>query len=612
MNFDDIIKKVEENVYSGFFYTPPIYKKSRSYLLSRPVEIITVYKKEDLVQSFRVIAKCLKKGLQGYCLINYEAGYFFEEKLSKLYKESDEKLIQFFFFEDKDVIELKSSKVEFHETNKKEYSVKDFKLNTSDKKFVRDITRIKRHIKAGDTYQVNYTVKGKFRFSGSYTSLFRHLLFNQSAKYSAFINNGEDIIISLSPEMFFEIQERKITSKPMKGTLHRGINHYEDDLRKNELLNSEKNKAENVMIVDLIRNDLGRICKYGSINVPKLFFAEKYEFLFQMISIIEGRLNKKITVTDVIQNIFPCGSVTGAPKISTMEIIDRLEKEARGIYTGSIGLMTKKRIAFNVAIRTLTINKEKRRGELGIGAGIVWDSDPENEYGETLLKSKFLTEPTAYFEIFETMKVENGEVNFLDEHLTRLRSAADFFLFYFNEKKVQREIGRRIEKLKQDRSYRMRIDLNKWGSIKFRVDELPELPAFIKVYVSDKRINFQNRFQYFKTTNRKLYESEYKKHNAKGFFDVIFLNDKDELAEGSLTNIFLRKGENWFTPPISAGILPGIYRSYLLQTETNVSEKVLFLDDLLNADRLMLVNSVREKVMVNELNYNNDVVEFRS
>jgi para-aminobenzoate synthetase/4-amino-4-deoxychorismate lyase len=404
MKLRDIIKQVETKPHSAFFFTPLLYPNSYSYLFLEPVEIITVNKKEDVKNHLKIIGKYLQRGLTGYALINYEAGYLFEKKLEKYLTGEGQKLIRFLFFDDKNIIRLKSDDIEFDADDISKYSITDFKLNTSLEKFKENIKKIKNYIREGDTYQVNYTVKGKFNFSGSYASFFQHLLFNQSGKYSAFINDDESYIISLSPEKFFSIKGREITSKPMKGTVKRGVNNEADLATEHELVNSKKNRAENVMIVDLIRNDLGRIAEYGSVTVLRLFSTEKYESLFQMVSTITAELKKEVTLRTVLKNIFPCGSVTGAPKIRTMEIINELEKEERGIYTGSIGLFNKDEASFNVAIRTLTVNRKTGNGELGIGSGIVWDSEPQKEYEETLLKSKFLTEPENYFDLFDWLQ----------------------------------------------------------------------------------------------------------------------------------------------------------------------------------------------------------------
>lgn len=610
MNFDDIIKQVCDNPYSAFFYTPSIYTKSSSYIFMEPKEIIPVYNKNDIDNALRLVDKYIEKGLVGYCLIDYEAGYLLENKLEKLIPSQEQKLMQFFFFDEKDVKKIKPSKIEFGKFDNESFSVSEYKLNTSRTKFFNDIKKIKQYISEGDTYQVNYTVKGNFNFSGSYGSFFKNLLFNQSAKYSAFINNENNFLISLSPELFFYTANNEITTKPMKGTLSRSKELQSDALRAFELEKSEKNRAENLMIVDLLRNDLGKICKYGMVKVDKLFGIEKYESLFQMVSTIEGKLKNKISLSDIIKNMFPCGSITGAPKIRTMEIIKELEEEERGIYTGSIGMMSKESSVFNVAIRTIKIEKETGRGEVGLGSGIVWDSQQEKEYNETILKSEFLTNQTKLFKLIETLLVQDGDISFLEEHINRVRKTADFFLFRIDEDKIRRELINTAYEKCSSGKYRMRLLLNKWGKLKLEFSILPQLQEIVKVIISEEYINSESTFQYFKTTNRELYNSEYRKNNAEGFFDVIFFNEKKELAEGAITNIFIRKEDVWFTPPVTSGILAGIYRSHFINTNDNVKETIITINDLLTADEVKLVNSVRGEIKANQLYYQNEFVEF--
>jgi para-aminobenzoate synthetase / 4-amino-4-deoxychorismate lyase len=601
MKFDDIIKQVEDNPCAAFFYTPSLYKKAFSYLFIKPLEIISVYKKEDLNYAFKVIHKLIDKGFYGYSLINYEAGFLFEAKLLHLLSGNNEKLIQFFFFDKREVKHLKSSKIIFNEFSHDKYSVTDFKLNRSETQFFDDIKKIKHYIKEGDTYQVNYTVKGKFNFTGSYSALFQKLLYNQSARYPAFINNNEKYIISLSPELFFQTNCKKINSAPMKGTIRRGHNHSSDALSVKELEYGEKNRAENVMIVDLIRNDLGRICCYGSVTASELFQIEKYESLFQMVSEVQGKLRKKTKIQDIVQNIFPCGSVTGAPKIRTMEIINESEKEERDIYTGSIGLITPKEIKMNVAIRTITINKKTKDGVMGLGSGIVWDSNPQSEFEEVKLKSKFLTEPLDYFEIFETMRFENGEIKFFNDHLARMKSAANYFLFKFNAKKIRKQLVESMAGIDRQKPKKIKLSLTKWGKIKVDLSDIPKSAKNISAIISQSRIDSTDKFRYFKTTNRKLYDDEYALCNSKGFYEFLYLNEKDEIAEGSRTNIFIRKDDTWFTPNLESGALPGIYRKYFIGKNSEVSEKILKVDDLLSADEVLLTNALRGEVIVQKL-----------
>jgi para-aminobenzoate synthetase / 4-amino-4-deoxychorismate lyase len=597
MKIEEIINKILATPNSAFFYTPPIYGKSDSYLFLKPKEIVTIKSLRNLNEKLNRIDELVRKGFVGYSLLNYEAGYLFEKTFHK-FLPKNEKLIQFFFYDKKDLLKQDSTKIEFD--FKEKYQIKEFRLNTTKQEFNNSVRKIKNFISEGDTYQVNYTVKGKFDFNGSYVDLFSSLIFNQSAKYIAIINNGSNIIISLSPEMFFEIEGKNIISKPMKGTIKRGVNIHNDLINFNELKQSEKNKAENVMIVDMIRNDLGRISKYGSVKVKNLFEIEKYESVFQMISAVQSSLNNKVKLSTILNNIFPCASITGAPKIRTMEIINELEKENRGIYTGSIGLIRKNKVTFSVSIRTLTLDKKSNKGEIGLGSGIVWDSIAEEEYDETKLKGKFLSNPEKPFEIIETILVDNKKIFLFGDHLDRMQKAAEYFLFVFDRIKVEKQLSEIVNEL-DNKKYKLKITLDKWGRLNHFIYPIVDNAKEVKIIISEKIIASQNRFQYFKTTNRKIYDDEYKKYSGLGFFDVIFFNEKGELAEGAMTNIFVYKDKKIFTPPLNAGILNGIYRSNFIKKNPKAIEKTLLLGDLKNADKIILTNSVRKEVIVNKL-----------
>jgi len=611
MNFDEIINKIVNDPGSAFFYTPSYYTKSNSFIFTNPKEIIPIYNKNDLNNSLQLVDSYLDKGLRGYCLIEYEAGYLMEEKLENLLPEEDRRLLQFFFFEEKDISKIKSSRIDFGVIDPNSFSVDNFKLNTSQRKFFNDIKKIKRYISEGDTYQVNYTVKSEFNFAGSYTSFFKNLLFNQSANYAAFINNENNYIISLSPELFIQVDRKNITTKPMKGTLNRSKDIKSDSLKAYELKSSKKNRAENVMIVDLLRNDLGKFCEYGSVKVDELYDIETYESLLQMVSDVSGRLSNGIKLSEIIKYIFPCGSITGAPKIRTMQIINELETDERGIYTGAIGMISKEESVFNVAIRTIKIDKETSRGELGLGSGIVWDSEPEKEYNETLLKSEFITTPVKPFELIETMLLDNSEIFLFEDHIERLISSAKFFLFNIDEKKIRNSLFKKVKKHYSEENYKVRLKLNKWGRVNIDFSSIPSTPNVVKIIISDKFVNSENKFQYFKTTNRELYDSELITCTREGYFEVIFFNEKEELAEGSFTNIFIKKNDIWLTPPITSGILPGIYRNHFIFTQEDVKEIVITLNDLLNANDVILTNAVRGVVKVHKLYYGNEFVEYK-
>jgi para-aminobenzoate synthetase/4-amino-4-deoxychorismate lyase len=602
----EIINAVLNNEGSAFFYTPPFYKKAKSYLFYAPVKRINILANEKVKELIQSLDKELDS-YYGYCLLNYELGYLFEDKLIK-YSSQTDSTGEFLFFDKSNVLELKSRKIKHDLTFpvKKIKPVKKFKVNTLKKEYINNVKKIKHYISDGDTYQVNYTIKGEYELNTDIETLIKILIFMQSAKFIAIINNKGKIIISISPELFFTIKKGNITVAPMKGTTQRGINTDEDKINKSYLINSEKEKSENLMIVDLMRNDVGRFAKTGSVTVKDLFKIEKYETLFQMISLIQAKV-KDVKLSDVLFNIFPCGSITGAPKIRTMEIIKEIEKDERGFYTGAIGFFKGEKVSFNVAIRTLVVDKETNKGVIGLGSGIVWDSIAEKEYDEIKLKSSFLTKPFKYFEIFESFLVEGKKKFLLKEHLSRLEKAADFFLFNYNEKEIKKRINTLIDSLDYGK-YKVKVILNKWGNIKLECENIVEELNNIKVVISEKRVNSRNKFQYFKTTNRELYNKEFLKYKKNGYNEVIFLNENDVITEGTYTNIFIVKQEEIITPPVNAGILNGIYRKQLLKNNKEIKEQNITIDDIKQAHEVFVCNSVRKKIKVTEVWYKGEQI----
>ena len=609
MKIETILNFVLEKKHSAFFYTPSFYPKSYSYFFKQVkfVENIKLIDSNaatiDLNELWKGIDSNSKKYF-GYGIVPYEFGFLLEKKLSTLLSNEQRSAITenfiFAFFDKNNFSQINSNKIDFGDFAPAAKLVNEIELEIPFSDYSTNIKKIKNYISAGDTYQINYTLKNKFSLANEITTLFKKLIFNQSSKYSAIINLGERLIISISPELFFNLEENKITIKPMKGTIRRGCNIDEDKKKNEALKTSEKNLAENLMIVDLIRNDLGKICEFNSVRTKKLFEVEKYESIYQMVSTIDGRLKKDLKLSDVLKNIFPCGSITGAPKIRTMEIISEIEKSGRGIYTGAIGIITPKKSVFSVAIRTLEIDKKTSTGKIGLGSGIVWDSVARDEFNEVKLKANFLTQANNYFDLFESMLIERNEIFLLNEHLERLKNAADFFLFKFNLKKISNLISKIISGVEFKKKYKLKLILNKWGKINYELNELNPLPSLIRINVSSKKINTQNKFQYFKTTNRNLYNSFLNYNRDNNFFETIFLNEKNELAEGTITNIFLKKNNIFVTPPIDSGILNGLYRADKIKNE-NVEERKLFLEDLLNCSEAILTNSVRKEICVDEI-----------
>jgi para-aminobenzoate synthetase/4-amino-4-deoxychorismate lyase len=475
------------------------------------------------------------------------------------------------------------------------------------------IEKIKNYIAAGDTYQVNFTDAITFPTTLSPATLFTALSQNQSVAYAAFLNLASHQILSLSPELFFRIDAatNKITTRPMKGTMPRGLDATEDKQAALRLQHDEKNRAEHVMIVDLLRNDLGRVCLPGSVHVEDLFSIERYQTLHQMTSTISATLLPRTTFYDIFAAMFPCGSVTGAPKIRTMQIIRELEAHPRGVYTGAIGFIAPDRSAtFSVAIRTLVLKDQQ--ATMGVGGGIVADSIPADEHREALLKASFLTRSYQPFELIETILFDQHYAR-LPLHLDRLESSAHYFDFICDRTSVEAQLRAFAHFLDPRQPHRVRLLLAPDGTITLTSQELPGRETenslnpdpTVLVTLSPHRTNSADRFLRHKTTNRRLYYDELTRVRAEGFDEVIFLNERGELTEGAISNIFveqletqaqvIRDGQSrvLLTPPLASGVLPGVMRRHLLQDLPNAEERVLTLADLEPPNTLWLCNSVR-------------------
>ncbi|MFH1245840.1 MAG: aminodeoxychorismate synthase component I, partial [Candidatus Omnitrophota bacterium] len=524
----------------------------RSYLFLRPRKIIWTSRPAQVGGCLTELDNALRAGCYTAGFFSYEAGAAFEERLSSK-QDNDFPLLWFGVYQEPvifDHVKGCFSKSHFPPAKrggagnykKKNYALEDIKPNVSPAEYKNKISAVKRLIARGLTYQVNYTFKLKFAFSGSPFSLYLDLREKQSVAYSALIKMGGVYALSFSPELFFRKNGADIIARPMKGTSARGRNIREDARMAEELKNCPKNRSENLMIVDLLRNDLGRISAVGSVRVPCLFNVEKYPTLFQLTSDISGSLVSAEAAFDIFRQIFPSGSVTGAPKIKTMEIISRLEKERRGIYTGSIGFFSPRKTGvFNVAIRTVLINKQQGKGEMGVGSGIVYDSSAPAEYAECCLKANFLTNQIQRFQLIETMlwQPEKGFL-FLTEHLKRLRDSACYFDFDFNLKQC-REALKKLGKRLPCRAHKARLLLSKKGEADLEAVLLP--PTRHKkpgIVFSREKVDSEDVFLYHKTTNRKLYDAEYRRARSRGFYDVIFSNEKGEITEGAISNIVIK------------------------------------------------------------------------
>jgi len=451
------------------------------------------------------------------------------------------------------------------------------------------IEKIKETIAQGKTYQVNFSMRLNSEFSGGEWHFFLHLAQSQN-KYAAYIDTGHYVICSASPELFFKLDGNKIYSQPMKGTTKRGRTTLEDKAQAKWLHSSLKNRAENVMIVDMIRNDLGRIAEIGSVKVPKLFMVEKYPTLFQMTSTVQAKTSA--SVDEIFSALFPCASITGAPKVNTMNIIAELETTPRKVYTGSIGYISPNRQAqFNVAIRTALIDRETKTAEYGVGSGVIWDSTSVDEYSESLLKARVLTERPHSFDLIETLLWTPEDSYFLrKKHSARMQDSAEYFGYPFSSEEFEHHLEQIAEHFNS--TQRVRILLDKHGEFKTETKDFQPQEKIFKVCLAEKPVDSNDVFLFHKTTRREMYSPI-----PAAFDDVLLYNENNELTEFTIGNLVAEIDGGLFTPPISCGLLAGTFRSHLLETG-KISERVIHKDELEKCSKLFLVNSVRKWVEV--------------
>ena len=450
------------------------------------------------------------------------------------------------------------------------------------------VADIREWIAAGDTYQVNYTFRLRASFDGSDEALYRRLCLSQRSGYCALLRLPRFTIVSASPELFFLWADDRLEMRPMKGTRPRGRWAEEDDLRAEELLHSEKERAENLMIVDLVRNDAGRVAKYGSVQVDPLFEVESFPTVHQLTSTVRATTRTGATLSRVVQALFPSGSVTGAPKLRTMEIIDALEDSPRGVYTGAIGFLSPGEAVFNVPIRTLLIDRATARVEMGVGSGVTYDSNADAEYAECLQKAAFTRHPVRAFDLLETMLYRPGEgILLLDEHLARITASARYFAFPLDPRKVREALRDGLSGASAPLKVRLLVDAE--GRVGVERYPLGPEGAIVRACVAREPIDDSEVFLYHKTTWREIYRSRLDDHP--GYDDVLLRNERDELTEFTTGNLVLRmQGEAW-TPPVESGLLPGTFRAALLRAG-EIRERVLRRSDLAEADGIYRVNSV--------------------
>jgi para-aminobenzoate synthetase/4-amino-4-deoxychorismate lyase len=480
------------------------------------------------------------------------------------------------------------------------------RANIGEEEFTAALARIHELIAAGDTYQVNYTYRLRFDAFGSLAALYARLRARQPVPYGALVALPDGgAVLSLSPELFVRHAGGELLARPMKGTAPAADDATENERRSRALAADTKNRAENLMIVDLLRNDLGRIAVTGSVQVPALFEVQRYSSVLQMTSTVTAQLRPGASLADIFAALYPCGSITGAPKRRTMEIIRELEPAPRGIYTGAIGWFDPPAagapvgdFCLSVPIRTLALQPESdgvRAGELGVGAGIVYDSVAADEYAECKLKARFLTGLHNEFELFETLRASGEEgCRHLDLHLARMAASARYFGFAFDAAAASTALEQACAAFAPGVRYRLRLALSAGGHFSTQSAPLSPITEPVGLLLADDATASNALFARHKTSIRSRYDAGWRAAEQQGAFDTLFFNERGELAEGGRSNVFVRIDGRWITPPLSCGVLPGVMRAVLLAAPGwKAREGIITREALLAAEDIVVCNALR-------------------
>lgn len=566
-------------------------------VFNSPLKLVVATNLDQVRHALKEVWKATREGFYAAGFISYEAAPAFDKAIT-VQTQGDLPLLWFGIFEKP--VELT--------IEQKPFFSGDWKPSISREAYDQNISTIRTAIERGDTYQVNYTIRLLTTFNGDPLSWYNCLYNESHGAFNAYLDIGPHQIISMSPELFFSWDENTLVTRPMKGTAKRAehsLNADEDRALANNLVSSEKNRAENLMIVDLLRNDLSRIAVTGSVKVPHLFSLEKYPTLYQLTSTITAETNADLDLDDIFEALFPCGSITGAPKIKTTEIITALEDSPRGVYCGAIGFVTPEgKATFNVPIRTVVIDQQNGKAECGVGGGIVWDSVAADEYNEMLTKARFLKSCRQHFELLETLLLKDGQYALLNRHIERLRASATHLYFVFDEEKILQKLNQYSVEFKNS-IRRVRLLLDKDGKVHLESTELKDAPTnllypqlsnnVLNVALAQKPVDRHYPLLYHKTTERSFYD-RYVIAEA-NIFDTLLWNQENELTEFTRGSLVLEIDNQLLTPPIESGLLPGTLRAELVQKNI-IKEKTLLIDDLKHASRMWFVNSVRGWVQV--------------
>ncbi len=567
-----------------------------SFVLDDPIDELVALTIDDVIPTLERVRAASRAGYWVAGYVTYEAAAAFDEALVT-HAGNGQPLAWFGVFGSREGVDLPRGA-----GPSDAYSVSGWTPSVSRRDYGERFDTVRSHIRHGDTYQINLTFPLTAAFAGDPAAFYQDLLDAQRPGYACHLHHGETHIVSSSPERFFAVADGRIVTSPMKGTARRGRWIEEDQAARDWLSVSDKDKAENLMIVDLVRNDLGRIARFGSVGVDNLFTIEGFRTVWQMTSTVSAELMPDVTLVDVFGALFPCGSVTGAPKPRSMAIIRDVEDTPRGVYCGAVGFIPPgdglDGASFNVAIRTAVIDQSEGIATYGVGGGVTWYSDPDAEYDETVTKALVLARRSAPFGLIETMRWDPFEQEpwvLLDGHLERLEASAEYFGFDVDRESVVADLQAAVEGKGVPQRVRltatddgMTIECDDLAG-RFSFGPSPET-VVVSLAVDTAPIDTTDATTFHKTTNRRPYTVRKERHPEAD--DVILVNEAGFLTETSIANIAVKVGDVWITPPREDGLIAGVLRNHLVTTGT-VKERSISLDDLRSSDAIAVLNSVR-------------------
>ena len=564
-----------------------------SFRLTDPAGVLEAMRPEDVLPTLAAAEGAAARGLWVAGFVTYEAAPGLDPSLVVRSRDPGDPfarlpLAWFAMFQQRQETVLPSPRDETPPS--------DAWMPTVDRaRYDRAIAEIRERIAAGDTYQVNHTLRLRSTVDGDERGLYRDLCYAQRGAHAGYLNAGRYRILSASPELFFRLDGGRLTTRPMKGTAPRGRWLAEDDAARERLTASVKDRAENAMIVDLLRNDLGRIGRPGTVRWSKVFEPERFETVWQLTSTVTADLEPGTGVPDVFRALFPSGSITGAPKVRTMRIIADLEDSPRGVYCGAVGYLAPAaagppQASFNVAIRTVVVDAESGTAEYGVGGGITWDSSPAGEYDEAIAKARVLTARRPPFELLESMRRDPGEpIRRWRQHVERLRRSAAYFGYAFDRDLVREAMDE--AGADADRPIKIRLRLSRVGAIDVSWAALDRgAPEPLRLAMDDVPVDPTDVFLFHKTTMRRRYDDARARHA--GVDDTVLVNTRGGITETTAANIAAKLDGRWWTPPLDAGLLPGTERAALLD-EGLLEERSISIDEARTAEALAVFSSVR-------------------